>query len=319
MSFRSAIKQGVLRLAKTLGLFALARHLTRHQARILCYHGFSFADEHRFSPTLFMQPATFQARLQAIAAAGFEVVPLEQLVDRLERNQPIDNLLVLTVDDGWTGFAHFAWPVLRERQWPCTLYLTTWYAEKERPVANVLRRYLQWRGVSIPAEQADNEQECLALVQAARASGVTVDGDDALFRLSTLPSLRQLAQQGLDLQLHTHRHCLPTEPQALKAEISENRQRITALTGRAADHLCYPSGEYLPLHLPLLTANAVRSATTTRLGLVGRKADRLQLPRILDAEGVSALDFEAELSGFKTLMRRLLTGSAQSAPQQETP
>jgi len=63
----------------------------------------------------------------------------------------------------------------------------------------------------------------------------------------------------------------------------------------------------------------VRSATTTKISLVTGDADRLQLPRIVDGEGVSALDFEAELSGFKSLVRRLLTGTSASAPQQETP
>ncbi len=316
---RASIRQGILRVAKLLGLFALARRMTRRQARILCYHGFSFADEHQFSPTLFMQPATFRARVQQIVDAGFEVVSLEHLIARLERKQPIDNLLVITVDDGWTGFAQFAWPVLHAARLPCTLYLTTWYAEKERPVANVLRRYLQWRGIALPTETDNNEQECEALLAAARAHGIVVDGDSAVFRLSEFRSLQALATQGLDIQLHTHRHRLPLDADALAQELDENRRRITELTARPADHLCYPSGEYHLQQLPLLNANGVRSATTTRMGLVTQQADRLQLPRILDGESVSALEFEAELSGFKTVVRRLLTGSSLSVPQQETP
>jgi len=79
---RSA-KLAALRCLSAIGLFALARVLTRHEARILCYHGFSYRDEPEFAPQLFMQPATFRQRLDQIAAHGFQVVSLQELVRRV--------------------------------------------------------------------------------------------------------------------------------------------------------------------------------------------------------------------------------------------
>jgi peptidoglycan/xylan/chitin deacetylase (PgdA/CDA1 family) len=310
---KRAIKLSVLAVAQLFGLFALARWLTRRDARILCYHGFAYRDEHQFAAKLFMTPATFSKRMAQLAGSGYTVVPLSTLIDKLERGESIDNLLVITVDDGWTGFARFAWPVLQQHRLPCTLYLTTWYAEKERPVLNVLRRYLQWRGVTLPAEQADNLAEYQQLQQAAQVAGVALACEDGeLFRLSTLNAVAVMAQQGLDVQLHTHRHCLPLVPAELQDEVQHNRQLIEALTQRPANELCYPSGEYQAAHLPLLSANQVRSATTTRLGLVSAQSDRLQLPRLLDGENWHPLEFAAELSGFMTLLRRA-TGRDDSA------
>ncbi|NQD35604.1 polysaccharide deacetylase family protein [Permianibacter sp. IMCC34836] len=308
-SGKRRLKLAILAFAQTFGLFALARRFTREQARILCYHGFAYRDEHQFIPQLFMQSSTFEQRLQQIERSQFTVVSLTELVERLERGDSIANLLVITVDDGWTGFARFALPQLQQRRWPCTLYLTTWYAEKERPVLNVLRRYLAWHGVSLPAEQSDNAAEYAALQAAAAAAQIDLRCPDGeLFRLSPLPHFAALAQQPeqpLDIQLHTHRHRLPLAPAALADELQQNRQRIEALSQRSAEHFCYPSGEYTAAHLPLLRANGVRSATTTQLGLVRRDCDRLQLPRILDGENLHPLELAAELSGFMTLIRRL--------------
>ena len=307
MSLQRTIKLAVLASANALGLFWLARQLTRKQARILCYHGFAYRDEQQFVPQLFMHPATFAARVAQIQRAGFTPVSLETLVQKLERGESVANLLVITVDDGWTGFARFAWPVLKANALPCTLYLTTWYAEKERPVVNVLRRYLRWRGVNLPAELADNAAEYAQLQQAAAAAGVDLScADGELFRLSRFPELRELAAQGLDIQLHTHRHRLPLEPAALRRELDDNRQRIAQLRDGPVEHLCYPSGEYQAAHLPLLQANGVRSATTTVLGLVGQQSNRWQLPRLLDGENLHPLEFAAELSGFTSLLRRVL-------------
>ena len=307
MSGSRRIKLTVLALARALGLFALARQLTRQQARILCYHGFAYRDEQQFVPQLFMHPHTFAARIEYIKRAGLTPVSLETLVQKLERGDSVAKLLVITVDDGWTGFARFAWPLLKANGLPCTLYLTTWYAEKERPVLNVLRRYLRWRGVSLPPEASDNAAEYAQLQHAAAAAQIDLSCEDGeLFRLSRFQDLQALAEQGLDIQLHTHRHRLPIEPEALAAELSENRAHIARLRAGAIEHLCYPSGEHQAEHLPLLKANGVRSATTTVLGLVDASSNRWQLPRLLDGENLHPLEFAAELSGFSSVLRRLL-------------
>jgi len=304
---KRGLKLSVLALVRALGGFALARRLTRDQARILCYHGFAYRDEHRFVPQLFMHPDTFRQRVQQILASGFTVVSLAELVHRLERQESLRNVLVITVDDGWTGFARFAWPLLQQQQWPCTLYLTTWYAEKERPVLNVLRRYLRWRGVALTAEQHDNGTEYQALRVASAAATLDLScADGELFRLSTLAQVQALARSApaLDIQLHTHRHRLPIDAALLADELTQNRARIEIATGRVAEHFCYPSGEYSADHLPLLRAFGVRSATTTRLGLVSTATDPMQLPRILDGENLHPLELAAELSGFSACLRR---------------
>jgi len=295
-----------LRTLKAVGVFAAARLLTRNEARVLCYHGFSYRDEHGFAPQLFMQPSTFQQRLDQIAAYGFNVVPLQELTRRLQAKEPLTNVIAFTVDDGWTGFARFALPELQKRNWPVTLYLTTYYATKGRPVLNVLRRYLSWKGVSLPVPAKDDQQEHEGLLHAASAAGVDLKcSDGGLFELSSPDDVATLCANGLDLQLHTHRHRLPAEDSLLTDEIDTNRRIIEGLSGRPANHLCYPSGEYRQSQFSLLTKLGVQSATTTHLELVNHRCNPLELPRLLDGENLHPVELDAELSGFSSLVRRI--------------
>ncbi|MDO8285234.1 MAG: polysaccharide deacetylase family protein [Rhodoferax sp.] len=300
------LRIAALRTLRALGVFAAARLLTRNEARVLCYHGFSYQDEHAFAPQLFMLPSTFQQRLDQIAAYGFNVVPLQELTRRLQAKEPLTNVLAFTVDDGWTGFARFALPELQKRNWPVTLYLTTYYATKGRPVLNVLRRYLSWKGVSLPVPAKDDQQEHDGLLHAASAAGVDLKcSDGGLFELSSPDAVAKLCANGLDLQLHTHRHRLPAEDALLTDEIDTNRRIIEGLSGRPANHLCYPSGEYRRSQFPLLKKLGVQSATTTHLELVNHRCDSLELPRLLDGENLHPVELDAELSGFSSLVRRI--------------
>ena len=311
----------ILHLARALGFFRLARWFTRGQARILCYHGYAYQDEHRFSPQLFMHPDTFKRRVQTISNAGLKPVSLNTLVEHLEQGKPIAGMLVITVDDGWSGFARFAWPALREAGLPCTLYLTTWYLLKELPVLNVLRRYLVWLGASLPSENDDPQEELAQLLSAAQQQGINLRCEDGLlFQLSTLSEVCGMADQGLDLQLHTHRHRLPSDPTALQAELESNRAVIDEAAQKKAQHLCYPSGEYNTDQIPLLRQAGVRSATTTQLGLVRQDTDLWQLPRLLDDDDLHDIELEAELTGFATLVRRALgRGKAKPYAQKMNP
>ncbi|WP_326540127.1 polysaccharide deacetylase family protein [Pseudorhodoferax sp.] len=312
---KHGLRIAALRLARAAGLFALARRATRDEARIVCYHGYAYRDEHRFVPQLFMAPATFERRLHVIARSRLRVVPLDELVSRLEQGRPVGGLLCLTIDDGWTGFARFAWPALKQRGWPCTLYLTTWYAIRGWPVLNVLRRYLAWRGVALAPEAESPAAERALLQQAAGQAGIDLSCPDGqLFCITPPAELAALVQQGLDLQVHTHRHRLPSAPDALAAEIDDNRRHLAEAGNPRADHLCYPSGEYTAAQIPLLAGMGLRSATTTQPGLVNTRSDRWQLPRLLDSDHLHDVEFEAELSGLLSLVRRALGRSPTPAP-----
>jgi hypothetical protein len=104
--------------------------------------------------------------------------------------------------------------------------------------------------------------------------------------------------------LHTHRHRFPEEETAASREIADNRAVLEPVVGVPLRHFCYPSGIWSPRVWPTLEAAGIKSATTCDPGLNFHDTNRFGLRRILDAESVTAISLEAELSGFKYLLRR---------------
>jgi peptidoglycan/xylan/chitin deacetylase (PgdA/CDA1 family) len=128
-----------------------------------------------------------------------------------------------------------------------------------------------------------------------------IDYDDLLrarlFQLITPEEAALASRAGADIQLHTHRHRTPRNQALFAREIRDNRDRIREFTGREAVHFCYPSGDYAPEFLPWLRELGVISATTCERGLASPHIDPLLLPRLLDGDQVTTVEFEGWLCG----------------------
>jgi len=108
------------------------------------------------------------------------------------------------------------------------------------------------------------------------------------------------------VQLHSHRHRVPIDDrQAAADEIDENRSALAKYTHGPFEHFCYPSGVFDPAQFACLSAKGIRSATTTEVGFARSTSHRFALPRLLDSERITPLEFEAEMSGFLELLRRM--------------
>jgi peptidoglycan/xylan/chitin deacetylase (PgdA/CDA1 family) len=118
--------------------------------------------------------------------------------------------------------------------------------------------------------------------------------------------LEGLVEEGVDVQLHTHRHTFDlTDRESAQREISDNREKLEPLVGKRLDHFCYPSGAFHPRVWPWLEEMGIRSATTTAVGLCRRETPRYALPRIVDGENVPDIEFEAEMTGTLEIVRRV--------------
>ncbi len=335
MSFR----QTVLNIVKTLGGFALARMLTARGLRIVCYHGISLQDEHCFQPKLFMREDTFLKRMAYLKKHGYRVLSLSEALALMYQNTLPPHAVVITFDDGWIGIGTKAASALRELGFPSTVYVTTSDVVTEAPVFDVALRYLIWKGrgkaldlnllelgseaiflgslserehaarrISEAGKKTDDSNRQALLVKLAEILGVdwNPDGVRPLFRLMTLQQLAQLPAQGMDLQLHTHRHRLPIDdPNVVESEIIDNRAVLKRIVSGPLQHFCYPSGEFHPSLFPRLRLLGIKSATTCLSGFNYPGTERLELRRFLDGENITQVEFDAELSGFLELMRKL--------------
>jgi hypothetical protein len=106
------LKNLLLRIARAVGLFALARRRVDGRLLILAYHGLAQADEHEWRPKLFMSRETFQRRLACVRRWQVAVRPLGDGLAELERGANAPYAVALTFDDGYQNFADLALPYL---------------------------------------------------------------------------------------------------------------------------------------------------------------------------------------------------------------
>jgi peptidoglycan/xylan/chitin deacetylase (PgdA/CDA1 family) len=334
------VKQLVYRLAKYSGLFALCRWVTRKDVRILCYHGIWMGTGH-FGNFLYMSPQKFSRRMQQLRQLGYPVVSLDEALDRRNRGTLADCSTVLTIDDGWYGSYLHMVPALEKFQYPATIYVTTYYSENEQVVTDVALQYMLEKTAatriestkSLPGlvttmslatvelrEQAHAKLRTLCdqletasdrnIFMHELANLLQIDykeiADQKLFNLMNLTQVADTSKRGIDIQLHTHRHRISHLGEStLAQELKDNRARLEPLVDATLQHFCYPSGVYDKKVWPELAAQGVVSATTTEPGLVRSSTHHYALPRILDGQAVSDLEFEAEMSGFGEVKRRL--------------
>lgn len=95
---------------------------------ILMYHRFRLSPANKYE----VSHADFRAQLEYIARNRYEVIPIGQLVEALQTQEP-DLLprrsVVITVDDGYRSVYDFAWPVLAEYGFPFAVYIYTDYVD----------------------------------------------------------------------------------------------------------------------------------------------------------------------------------------------
>ena len=329
-------KIAALVLADSLGLNAifLRSRWRRERLLILCYHGISLDDEHQWDPSLYMPPALLRARLQELRDRGCTVLPLAEALTRLDEGTLPRAAVAITFDDGGYDFYKAAWPVLREFDYPATVYLTTYYSEYNKPVFDPMASYLLWKGrgqvlelkeASLGPIMLDDQgrerafRQLLAWAQDKPLSGREKDsllarlaaalGVDyaalcrrRILHIMTPAEAAKLAAQGLDLQLHTHRHFISRERGRFVQEIDDNLLRLRQISAVPPRHYCYPMGAFYPEFPGWLRELGIESATTCRPGIADRHMDRLLLPRLVDTSDLTGYEFRAWLSGLASLL-----------------
>jgi peptidoglycan/xylan/chitin deacetylase (PgdA/CDA1 family) len=334
-------KQFTLKSLKTAGVLTLVHdsRWRRQRLLILAYHGISVSDEHLWNSSQYMPTDVLRSRFELLKKSKCAVLPLDEAVKRLYANDLPERAVVITFDDGTSDFYHRAYRVIREFGFPVTLYLTTFYTEYNRPVFDLMLSYLLWKGgnevLDLRAitgedsridlrDRASQEKalaEITALVRARKLSAEEKDAlltslaaqlrvdydaliDQRIMHNLTPEEVRELSAGGIDVQLHTHRHRTPMDRQLFLREIEDNRQSIQEMTGKHAEHFCYPSGVYDLAFLPWLKESGVISATTCETGFASRSSNPLLLPRVLDNPQLSSIEFESWLTGVSAALPR---------------
>jgi hypothetical protein len=194
----------------------------------------------------------------------------------------------------------------RERRLACKDYLPDPVTLNESGRAAVCRTI--WNHARRAGLSADQKDHLLATI----AGSLAIDYEELcrkrILHLMNLDEARELAANGVDIQLHTHRHRVSRTRELFLKEIEDNRHYISVASPNPAVHFCYPGGFHLPEFEEFLRAAGVESATTCKLDLAHWRSSPFFLPRLLDVSGLTATEFTAWVSG----LARFLPQRAQA-------
>ncbi len=333
------VKLAVLRALQASGVSSAVMNSRWRQQRllILCYHGVAIEDEHLWRPLLYISPEKLEQRFESLQKKQYSVLSLDEGLRRLRERTLPPRSICLTFDDGTYDFFRQAYPLLKKYEFPATVYQTTYYTLLERPAFNLICSYMLWkrRDEVIPNGEAVGLQGPLDLrtgegrfaivrrlienceregrtglqkdevaAQLARLLNIDYESLKAkrILQLMNGRELEEIANNGIDVQLHTHRHRTPEDEALFRKEIEDNRATIRRFTGTEPVHFCYPSGVYQAAFLPWLRSENVASATTCDAGLAERQSESLLLPRYVDHQHRAQIEFESWTAGVGDLL-----------------
>lgn len=338
------MKQSLLRTAKMIRGFELARRATAGHLRVLAYHGVWTTPGFQFGNHLFITPEQFERRMLWVKKSRYAVLALDEAINALSADKLRHDCVVITIDDGWRSTYTRMLPVLESLGIPATVYVTTWYVDHRAPVANVALNYvlqrttvpsISWRGRNgLPLGNSSQREATAdelrrrlqelptlpdrleALREICRLAEVPVEPwwSDGQFHLMTREELGDAYRRGFDVQLHTHRHTsVASNIAALASEISENRRVLAEACGiDHFAHFCYPGGEYNPAAAGILMSAGIKSAMLCDVGLNAPGRDPYALHRFLDGRSVSDVAFEAYMSGALDIFHMIKAKIARS-------
>ena len=301
------MKTLILQILKMIGFFTLSKFLVRKKLLILAYHAIEIEDETSFSPSLYIKLSTFQRRMEYLKKNGFNVLELKEALKRLGKDGLPPNSVVITFDDGWYSTLRIH-NVLADNSFPYTIYLTSYYANKKVPVLNIVLRYLIWlrpdQQISFDHFNSLKTSDKLCMInRLASAFGIDYSkiAKSRRFSLLSNKELAKLSENGVDIQLHTHKHTMEN----LEDGINKNILFLQSCVSSDIKHFCYPSGKYHIDDEGILRKAKIESATTCEPGFVTKKTNPYYLPRFLDSEGIDQIIFEAELCGVMNFFRKI--------------
>lgn len=310
---RHSLFEAGFRAAAATGANRWLAPLARGRGVILTFHHVVPEPPAAFAPNrlLAITPDFLDATLRELAAAGFDLVGLDAVPQRLA--EPGPPFAVLTFDDGYRDNLVHAAPVLRRHGAPWTLFVTgdfadqrgrLWWVELERAVARLDRVPLGPGLPDLPARSPAEKTHAFETVYRALRAGPEARLLDAVAELCgragfapggvaaelclTWAELRDLGREpAVTFGAHTRSHPMLAKHDRDTAarEIAEGRDRLAAELARPVRHLSYPVGDPGSAgarEFALAREMGFATGVTTRPGhLFAGHADHLHaLPRV---------------------------------------
>lgn len=288
------VKRFLYRLFYYSGLeFLVARCLRVNAAAVIMYHGVCDASFLPPEVDFHLPSRNFEQQVRALRRR-YPVVPLRDLLDRLDRGESLEKRIVLTFDDGYRNNLTAAHPILARYSLPYAVFLSTGYVGRDAwlPLNELYGLWhfgkidrskmagMRARIRSRTSAAADVLREIPAQLDASERNSA---GES--FAMLSWEQVCYLVAQGVEIGSHTHTHCnLAGESRERQAEeLRASRERIQQETGQTPTVFAYPFGRaenWSPETRRNVIQAGYRCAILAHGGLVAPGQDVFSLPRV---------------------------------------
>ncbi|KRB72706.1 hypothetical protein ASE01_21875 [Nocardioides sp. Root190] len=222
----------------------------------------------------------FRRHLDVLDEWGATVLPLDTAVELMAAGELPPRAVALTFDDGYASVSEQAWPELRRRGLPATMFVVSGYLDG--------RRTFSW-------DRNDSDVERIRLVER--------------------PGLIEAAADGLDIGSHTvsHRWLRHLNPREIAVELAASRAGLEDVLQRPVRSFAYPMGGWTPAIREQVAAAGYDTAITVDRGRNGQSHDPLSLRRCFAFDRPD--DLRLQLDGGFTWVRPIDTFRQRRGPR----
>lgn len=310
-------------LANLLSFSGMARVFGNQDCFILMYHRilpYNYDSQMPLQPGMWVAESSFKMHLQYFSS-NFKIISLDKMILKITDNEDLSGCCAITFDDGWCDNYQYAFPLLKKKKIPATIFLTTNYISTDKwfwpeEVAWCLsmitsERYdvrmlppelgeliLQNDNISCKGtELTDKIIEDIKLLPYVRRESIS-DACRGLRQkerksvnriMLNWEEIKEMKQSGLiTFGTHTASHCLLDQ-----VPVDQIRHELTdslAVIGKEVESnnfFAYPNGNFNEKVLTEVKNAGIKAAVTTRRGKVTRHTNIHTLPRVALHEDIS--------------------------------
>lgn len=250
---------------------------------------------------MFVTPATFSRHL-AWLEAEFRVLPLHEIVDRIETRRALPaRACAITFDDGWRDNYDYAFPELRRRALPATIFAVServgtlgafWTDEicarmgelPKRMRKQIARRFAEFQSgdpvkVLLNHLKGVSDKQREGVLEALRREAQPRPQRRELLNWE---ELGRLSAGGVDIEAHGATHAILRGLSVGEIEFELRSSMNTLREHGYARHrlLAYPNGDHDADVRRIALEVGYKAAVTTASGLFQTDGDPMTIPRI---------------------------------------
>lgn len=306
------------------GLPHLFRYFNRHALTVLLYHGVApkrAQGIYNYRGN-YISPEAFRGHLGYIAR-HYNVLPLDESLQRLREHTLPRYALAITFDDGYQNFYSHALPLLKEFRMPATIFLVTDFVLQKKPLwvdrleyaigqKEVSREERIEEDIRVRAElknlpSSKRERRLEAIERQTGAALRDFSGERAVYAALTESEIKDMQEGGITLGGHTKSHPVLSHLSDGEAteEIVGSRRALEEHFGVISQVFCYPYGRWNEKTEQLVTEAGFTGALTTIQGVNSADTHPYRLRRFT-MDGVDDIGrCAAVISGMRLFLRRL--------------